>query len=185
MVRRGPGAHKHKSDEQSAAATNYQRKENCQNGATSVGFMSARQPDAVAHKRPNAGYQSATERYDLQRASGALRKSHHTKSSFKRLVSAANDHQAEMHDPTADKKANHDEQRQQDDHCNRADSHPGHCGKTIILIRKQADGLETEREQKRHNPTHASADERVDERLAQAAFALHHTECFGWTSKHD
>src|SRR5947207_12691104 len=31
----------------------------------------------------------------------------------------------------------------------------------------------------------SSADERVDERLAQAAFALHHTECFRRTSKQD
>jgi hypothetical protein len=79
MVRRGPGAHKHKCDEHSAAATNYQRKENCQNSAAGVGFMSARQPDAVADERPNAGYQSATKRYDLQRTGGALRKSQNPK----------------------------------------------------------------------------------------------------------
>ncbi len=71
-----------------------------------------------------------------------------------------------------------------DNHCDRADSHPGHRGKTVILIRKEADGLQTEREQSRHDPAHGSTDERVDERLTQAAFALHHTERFGWTSKH-
>ena len=136
MMRGGPGAHKHKCDEHSAAATNYQRKENCQNGATGVGFMSARQPYAVAYERPNTGYQSTTKRYDLQRTSGALRKSHNPKSGLKRLVSTANDHQTEMHDRTADKKNNYEEQRQQDDHCDGADSHPGHCGKTVILIRK-------------------------------------------------
>src|SRR5438876_11411917 len=108
MVRRGPGAHKHKCDEQSSAATNYQRKENCQNGAAGVGFMSARQTDAGAHERPNAGYQSATERYDLQRASRAVRKSQNSKSGLKRVVSAANDHQTEMHDRTADEEADHD-----------------------------------------------------------------------------
>src|SRR2546426_170238 len=102
MVRRGPRAHEHKCDEHSAAATNYQRKENCQNGAAGVGFMSARQPDAVAHECPNAGYHSTAKRYNLQRTSGALRKSDHPKSGLKRLVSTANDHQTEMHDPTAD-----------------------------------------------------------------------------------
>src|SRR5947208_2827611 len=119
--------------------------------------MSARQTDAGAHERPNAGYQSATERYDLQRASRAVRKSQNSKSGLKRVVSAANDHQTEMHDRTADEEADHDEQRQQDDHCHRADSHPGHRGKTAIPIRKEADGLETEREQKRRDPAHASA----------------------------
>src|SRR6476620_8695330 len=98
MMRRGPGAHEHKCDEHSAAATNYQRKENCQDGATGVGFMSTRQPDAVAHECPNAGYQSTAKRYDLQRPSGALCKSHHPKSGLKRLVGTPNDHQTEMHD---------------------------------------------------------------------------------------
>src|SRR4029077_4310574 len=130
MMRRGPGAHEHKCDEHSAAATNYQRRENCQDGATAVGFMSTRQPNAIAHKRPNAGYQSTAKRYDLQRTSGALRKSHHPKSGFKRLVSAANDHQTEMPDPTADKNADHDEQRHQDDRTE-ADSHPSHRSKTV------------------------------------------------------
>src|SRR5262245_21439933 len=146
--------------------------------------MSARQPDAVADECPNAGYQSAANRDDLQRTSRALRKSEHPKGGFKRLVSAANDHQTEMHDPAADKQPNYDEQGQQDDHRNRADSHPGHRGKTVVLIRKEPDGLETKREQKRYDPANASADESVDERLAQTAFPLHHAECFGWPSKH-
>src|SRR6266513_716054 len=110
MMRRSPGAHKHECDEHSAAATKYHRKENCQNGPAGVGFVSARQPDAIAHKRPNAGYQPAAKRYHLQRTSGALRKSHDPESGFKRLIRAANDHQTEMHDPTADKKRHDDEQ---------------------------------------------------------------------------
>src|SRR5215208_5179818 len=89
-----------------------------------------------------------------------------------------------MREPTPDEKKNREEQRQQDNHCNGADSHPGHRGKTVIFIRKQSDGLETEREQSRHDPAHGPTDECVDERLAQTAFALHHSECFGWTSKH-
>src|SRR5438552_12573376 len=124
MVRRGPGAHKHKCDEQSSAATNYQRKENCQNGAAGVGFMSARQPDAVAHECPNAGYQSATKRYDLQGTGGTLSKCHDPERGFERLVSTANDHQTEVHDGTPDEKNDYDEERQQNDHCDRADSHP-------------------------------------------------------------
>src|SRR4029077_3474100 len=98
--------------------------------------MSARQPDAVAHERPNAGYQSAAKRYDLQRPSGTLCKSYHPKSGLKRLVGTPNDHQTEMHDPTTDKKANHYEQWQQDDDCDGADSHPCHRRKTVIPIRK-------------------------------------------------
>src|SRR5215475_13982658 len=104
MMRRRPSAHctEHERDQQSAAARNYQRKKNGQNGAASVGFMSARQPDAVTYEGPNSGYQSAANRDDLQRTSGALRKSHNAERGFKRLVSAINDHQTEMHDPTAD-----------------------------------------------------------------------------------
>src|SRR5215475_3648291 len=97
--------------------------------------MSARQPDAVAHECPNAGYQSTAKRYDLQRTGGALRKSHHPKSGLKRLVGTANDHQTEMDDPTADEKANHDDERHQDDRTE-ADSHSRHRGKTVILVRK-------------------------------------------------
>src|SRR6266478_7445451 len=136
MMRRSPGANKHECDEQSSAATNYQWKENCQNGAAGVGFMSTRQPDAVAHECPNEGNQSATERYHLQRTSGALRKSDHPKSGLKRLLSAANYHQTDVREGTPDEKKDHDEQRQQDDHCHRADSHPGHRDKTIIPVCK-------------------------------------------------
>src|SRR4026207_381797 len=117
--------------------------------------MSARQPDAVAHEGPSAGYQSTAKGYYLQRTRGALGKSQNAEGGFKGLVSAANDHQTEMHDATADKKPDHDQERHQDDRT-QADSHPGHRGKTVILIRKQADGLETEREQSRHDSAHAS-----------------------------
>ena len=41
-----------------------------------------------------------------------------------------------MHDPTADKKPDRDEQRQQDDHSNRADSHPGYRGKMESLLKE-------------------------------------------------
>ena len=146
--------------------------------------MSARQPDAIAHERPNTGYHSTAKRYDLQRTSGALSKCQDPERGFKRMVSASNYHQTDVREGAPDEKKDHDEQRQQDDHCDRADSHPGHRDKTVTPIRKQANGLETEREQKRHNPAHASANERVDERFAQTAFALHHTECLGWPSKH-
>src|SRR5262245_19444864 len=183
MMRRGEGAHEHEGYEEQAAATNYHRKENCQHGATGIGFMSTRQPNAEADERPNEGNDSTANRYDLQRTSRALSKCHNSKSRFKRLVGTANYHQTEVDESTANKKANHDEQRQQDDRTD-ADSHPCHRGKVVILIRKQADGLEAEREQSRHNAAQASADERVDERLAEAAFALHHTKCFSWTSKH-
>src|SRR5262249_52125984 len=77
-LRRGrtQGTHRteQKCNEKPAAATDYHRKENRQDGAASVGFMRARQPDAVADERPNAGYQSATNRDNLQRTSRALRK---------------------------------------------------------------------------------------------------------------
>src|SRR6188472_1799555 len=104
MMRRGPGAHEHECDKHPAAATKYHRKENCENGAAGSGFVGAGQSDAAAHERPNAGYQSTAKRYHLQRTSGALRKSHDSKSGFERLVRAANDHQAQMHDAAADKK---------------------------------------------------------------------------------
>src|SRR3954467_15857604 len=184
MMRRGPGTHEHKCDEHSAAATKYHRKENCQNCAASVGLVSACQPDAITHKRPDHGYQSTAKRYHLQRASGTLRKSQDPQSGFKRLVSAANDPQTEMHDAAADKKPDHQEQWWKDDHCHRADAHAGHDGQTVIFVREQTNRLKPEREQKRHDASYASTDQRVDERLAEAAFALHHTERFGWTGKH-
>src|SRR6516165_2749301 len=97
--------------------------------------MSARQTDAIAYERPNSGNQSTAQRDDLQRTSRALRKSQDSKSRFKRLISTANDHQTEMHDSTADKQSDHDDERHQDDRTE-ADSHPCHRGKIVILIRK-------------------------------------------------
>src|SRR5262245_13298708 len=122
--------------------------------------MSACQSDAVAHKCPHTRDYSTADGDDLQRTGGALRKSENAESRLKRLVSAANNHQTQMHYPTADKQPDHNEQRQHDDHRSRADTHPGHCDKTVIPIRKKAEGLETEREQKRHDATHASTDKR-------------------------
>src|SRR5262245_59242207 len=101
-----------------------------------------------------------------------MSKSQNPERGFKRSISTAYDHQRKVHERTPDKKNDHNAHRHQDDRTE-ADSHPCHRGKTVILVSKQADGLETEREQSRHNPADASANERVDQRLAQTAFALH------------
>src|SRR5439155_12854135 len=162
----------------------YQWKKNRQNSAAGVGFMRARQPDASAHDRPNPGNEPTAQRYDLQWPSGAMRESQNTESRFKRLVRAANDHQTEMHEGTADEQTDDDEQRQQNDHCG-SNSHSSHRGNAVVVsIREQAEGLKTEREQKRHEPSYASADQCVDERFAESALALHYTECFCRPSKH-
>src|SRR5215467_12867219 len=137
MVCCGPDTHcaKRNCQKQSAAATNYQRRKNGQNCATSVGFLSARQPDAVAHDRPNSRNQSTAKGDDLQRTGGALSKCEDPECGFKRLVSPAKYHQTEVREATPDEKKDYDAQRHQDDRTE-ADSHPGHCGKTVILIRK-------------------------------------------------
>src|SRR5206468_9877120 len=73
---------------------------------------------------------------------------------------------------------------QQNDHCG-SNSHASHRGKAVVVpIREQAEGLKTEREQKRHEPSYASADQCVDERFAKATLAFHYTECFGRPGKH-
>jgi hypothetical protein len=64
---------------------------------------------------------------------------------LKRLVGAAYYHQTEVRERTPDKKKDHDEQRQQDDR-SEAESHPSHRRKTVVLIRKQAERLQTEGE---------------------------------------
>src|SRR5438093_5941401 len=99
MKSRAPGTQRteHKSDQQSAAATNNHRQKNGKHSTTSVGFMGARQADAVANERPNAGDHSTTNRYHLQRTRRAMRESQNAESSFKWLVCAANDHQTDMH----------------------------------------------------------------------------------------
>src|ERR1043166_1019370 len=95
--------------------------------------MSTRQTDAVAHDRPNARNQSTTKRYDLQRPGGALRESEDAESRFKRLIGTSNDHQTQMHDGTADKQTNHDEERQENDHCSGPNSHASHRGKAVVV----------------------------------------------------
>jgi hypothetical protein len=89
-----------------------------------------------------------------------------------------------MHNGAADEQTNHDEYRQENDHCG-SNSQASHRGKAaIVAIREQAEGLKTEREQKRHNPSYASADQCIDERFAQTAFAFHYAECFCRPDKH-
>ena len=68
---------------QYAATANDQWKKHGKNGPAGVGFMGARQSDAVANERPNATNQPTANRYDLQRTSGALGKSEDAESSFK------------------------------------------------------------------------------------------------------
>src|SRR5438093_6803080 len=113
MKSRAPGAQptEHKSDQQSAAATNNHRQKNGKHRTTSVGFMGARQADAVANERPNAGDHATTNRYHLQRTRRAMRESQNAESSFKWLVCAANDHQTDMHHRAADEQYEYDKQR--------------------------------------------------------------------------
>src|SRR5438046_5690179 len=83
-----------------------------------------------------------------------------------------------MHDGTADEQTDDDEYRQENDHCG-SNSQASHRGKAAIVpIGEQAEGLKTEREQKRRNPSYASADQCIDERFAQTPFAFNNAECF-------
>src|SRR5204863_7331153 len=89
-----------------------------------------------------------------------------------------------MHDGTADEQTDDDEYRQENDHCG-SNSQASHRGKAAIVpIREQAEGLKTEREQKRRNPSYAFADQCIDERFAQTDFAFHYAECFCRPGKH-
>src|SRR5438128_10249038 len=92
----------HERDEQSAAATNNQRKENGKNSAAGVGFMGARQANATANKRPNARNHSATNRDHLQRTGGAMRKSQNAARRFELLVCATINLKTEMHNRSTD-----------------------------------------------------------------------------------
>src|SRR6266480_240617 len=186
MMRCGPCAEhtEHEQSQEPSAANNYRQKY-CHHGATGVGLVGACQSDARANQRPDAGNQSTTNGHHLQRTSRTLRKSEDTEGSFKWLVRAANNHQTKMHDCTADEQTDYDEQRQQNDDCHGANSHPSHCGKAVLLIFEQADRVETQRKQKRDESSYASADERINERFAQATFALHNRKRFSRFGKDD
>src|SRR5262249_36902705 len=134
------------------------------NSAASIGIMSARQSDAEANERPNAGDHPTTNRDHLQRTSGTLREGDHAESGFKRLVRATYDHQTEMKNRTKDEQSNYDEQRHQNDKRSRA-AHPGHRSERVVTVGEEPGGLQPQREQQRDNASETSTDERVNERL--------------------
>src|ERR1044071_3738633 len=68
-LRRAPGAKRteHHGDEQAAATTDDERKQNCQDRATSFSFVRPSESDAVEHQPINSGNQTAAEWNHLQR----------------------------------------------------------------------------------------------------------------------
>ena len=71
-----------------------------------------------------------------------------------------------MHDRTADEQTDDNEQRHQDNKYSGADAQARHRGDSVVLISEKADGLQTQREQKRDDGSCTSADERINEWLA-------------------
>src|SRR5918996_1667940 len=138
--------------------------------------MRASEADAIYDQRPNTGDQSATDRNDLQWTGRAMRKCEDAECSLEGFVCATHDHQTKMNNRRSDKQTDHDEYRHKDDKRDGANAHPGQRGESISLARKKTHRLKTERQEKRHYPPPASADQSVDQRFAQATFGFHRSE---------
>lgn len=160
-------------EEYPAAATNNQWKKDGQHSSARIGFVGARQADAIQDQRPNARDDSAANWNHLEWAGRALRESQNAQCGFKCLVRAANDHQTQMDNRAANKQSQHDENRKKNDKRDRANTHSGQDSKSVSMSHGKTDRLKTERKKKRDDAPGASADQSVDDWPSQAALHFH------------
>ena len=135
-----------------------------------------------------AAIQSAANRNQLQeRVAEPCAKPDDAKGRFKRLLRSANNHQAEM------KNAGENKQPDGDDNgtriiktSERIPSRPSSADVGFRGCRTNGPNAQQKVVKKIDNAAHASADDGVNERFSEAAFALHSRECFGrFSQNHD
>ena len=91
MLRCVPSAQRaeHHRDEKNGTAAHNQWKKDCENGATRLRSMCAREANTTYNQPPNACDESATNRNHLQQSGRTLRKGEDAESSLEGLFSAA------------------------------------------------------------------------------------------------
>src|SRR6267143_5143865 len=176
----------HHSEDNCTAATNNYRKDHCQDRAASIGLVDASETDTIEDDFPDSCDKSATNRNDKERVSRAAGEADDAEGRFERLLRTANDHQAEMKDPGGDKRPDGDEQWNKNNKEQRTDPAAHHLHHRVFVASKHVGRAQQKVVKKIDHPAYASADDSVNERFSEAAFALHNRECFGrFSQNHD
>src|SRR5207237_9591995 len=85
VLRRAPSTQRaeHHCDQQKPSTANDQGQQDCDYGTAGIGFMGARQSNAIKDDFPNPGDQSATKRNHKKRAGRSFCEANHSESSLK------------------------------------------------------------------------------------------------------
>src|SRR5437773_1560175 len=160
------------------AATNNQRKSHRQDGATRVGLVCSGQANAAENDLPNSADKPATNRNDKKWISRAAGEADYAEGCLKRLLCSPNNHEAKMQNCGTDKRADGHDQGHKNNKEQWPDPATHHVHYRVFVTAKQLGRAQQTVVKKINHPAHAAADDGINERLAHAAFALHHRERF-------
>src|SRR5438552_2573367 len=168
----------HHSENKCAAATNNQRKSHCQDRATRVGFVGSGQANAAENDLPNSADKPATNRNDKKWISRAAGEADYAEGCLKGLLCSPKKHEAKMQNSGTDKRADGHDQGHKNNKEQWPDPATHHVHYRVFVTAKQLGRAQQKVVKKINHPAHAAADDGINERLAHAAFALHHRERF-------
>jgi len=164
-------------DQEQETAANNQRQEDGQERFAGGRRMRAAQADAIEHDVIDEGNETAADRHHGKQVGGAAGETDHAKRRLKGTVRAADEHQAQMQNPAADKQTNDHEQRRQhrvnDQKCPVTNAERT---KQIVTPSETGDRLQKALKQNRNNGTGAAANQAEEQRIHQPALGPHHGE---------
>src|SRR5207248_4615527 len=176
----------HHSENKCTAATNDYWKDHRQDSAAGVGLVGTGEPDTIEDDFPNSADKSATNRNDEEWIGRAAGEADYAEGCFKGLLRASNNHEAEMENAGSDERADGDEQGHENNKKQRSYSPTHHLHHWVFVAAKHLGRAQQKVVQKIDHAAYAAADDGINERLPQAAFALHCGECFGrFRQNHD
>src|SRR6266513_6411780 len=163
----------HHSENKCAAATNNQRKSRRHDGATRFGLVGPDQANAAENDLPNSAYKPATNRNDKKWISRAAGEADYAESCLKGLLCSPNNHEAKMQNCGTDKRADGHDQGHKNDKEQWPDPATHHVHYRVFVTAKQLGRAQQKVVKKINHPADAAADDGINERLPEAAFALH------------
>src|SRR5438477_10855403 len=168
----------HHSQNQCTAATNdYQ--DHCQDRAASVGLVGTGETDTIEDDLPDSADKSATKGNDKKRIGRATREADDAEGRFERLLRAAHNHQAEMKNSGGNKRGDNDEKWNENNKEQRPDPAAHHLYHRVFVAAEHVGRAQQDVIKKINHAAHAAADDGINERLPETAFASHGSERFG------
>src|SRR5205809_3320546 len=176
----------HHSENKCAAATNDYRKNHRQDGTASIGLVGAGKTDTIQDDFPDSADKAAAKRNDEERISRTACEADDAEGRFERLLRAADNHQAEMENRGGNEGFDGDEKWNENNKEQWPDPAAHHLHHRIFVAAKHVGRAQQKVVKKIDHATYAAADDGVNERLPEAAFALHCGEGFGrFCQNHD